>query len=183
MNDENATNLGPITYLSPADLNPSTQNARTHSVEQIKQIAASITQFGFLNPILVTATGEIIAGHGRRAAALLLGLSTVPTVAIENLSPVQIRAYRLADNRLAELAEWDHALLNEEIAHLTEDGFDITKIGFDDTFLTGGDEADETVMNREMTYRVIIDCATEEEQRDLVTRLTNEGLNVKMIVS
>jgi ParB-like chromosome segregation protein Spo0J len=84
----------------PGELRPSASNARTHSAKQIAQIARSITTFGFNNPVLVDAAGEIIAGHGRVLAALELGLGRVPTVRLDHLSPAQKRAYVIADNRL-----------------------------------------------------------------------------------
>src|SRR5215207_1058634 len=89
-----------------ARLRPYARNARTHSKKQIRQIADSIERFGFTNPVLVDEAGTILAGHGRLAAAKLLGLSTVPTLQISHLSATEKRAYVLADNRLAEKAGW-----------------------------------------------------------------------------
>ena len=96
-----------ITYQSPAALQPRARNPRTHSKAQIRQIAASIERFGFTNPVLIDGAGRIVAGHGRVEAAKLLGLPTVPTIRLEDLSEAEIRAYVLADNRLAERAGWD----------------------------------------------------------------------------
>jgi ParB-like chromosome segregation protein Spo0J len=89
-----------------SDLVPYSGNARTHSRKQIRQIADSITRFGFTNPVLTDDAGGIIAGHGRVAAARLLGLSEVPTICLSHLSPEERRAYVLADNKLAENAGW-----------------------------------------------------------------------------
>lgn len=113
------------------DLEPYARNARTHSDEQIKEIAASIKEFGFLNPILVDEKSTIIAGHGRLAAAKLLGLSQVPVIPLTHLTEPQKRAYILADNKLAEKAGWDEDLLKIELADLTEIGFDVELAGFD----------------------------------------------------
>lgn len=110
---------------------PYARNARQHSDEQIAQIAASIAEFGFVNPCLVGADGVLVAGHGRLAAARKLGLSTVPVVVLDHLTPTQRRALVLADNRLAELATWDDALLRIELEALQDDGFDLDLTGFD----------------------------------------------------
>jgi len=116
----------PITRLLPY-----ARNARTHSVEQIAQIAASIVEFGFTNPILAGADGVIVAGHGRLAAAQKLGLDLVPVVVLEHLSPTQRRALVIADNRIAENAGWDDALLRVELAALQDDDYDLSLTGFD----------------------------------------------------
>ena len=110
---------------------PYVRNARQHSDEQIAQIAASIAEFGFVNPILTGADGVLVAGHGRLAAARKLGLPTVPVVVLDHLTPTQRRALVLADNRLAELATWDDALLRIELEALQDDGFDLDLTGFD----------------------------------------------------
>ena len=110
---------------------PYVRNARQHSDEQIAQISASIAEFGFVNPILTGADGVLVAGHGRLAAARKLGLPTVPVVVLDHLTPTQRRALVLADNRLAELATWDDALLRIELEALQDDGFDLDLTGFD----------------------------------------------------
>ena len=90
-------------------------NPRTHSKKQIRQIAKSIRKFGFINPILIDGENRILAGHGRLEAAKQLGMETVPTVCVEGLTEAQARAYLIADNRLAELADWDVELLASEL--------------------------------------------------------------------
>src|ERR1017187_7873693 len=116
-----------------ASLRPYDRNARTHSKRQIRQIAASIKEFGFTNPVLIDSEGMIIAGHGRAEAAKLLGMGQVPTIRLENLSRDQIRAYVLADNRLAENAGWDKNILAIELQTLMalDLDFDITITGFE----------------------------------------------------
>lgn len=114
-----------------AKLLPYARNARTHSEEQIAQIAASIAEFGFTNPILAGADGVIVAGHGRLAAAHKLGLELVPVVVLEHLSPTQRRALVIADNRIAENAGWDEAMLRIELVTLQDDDFDVSLTGFD----------------------------------------------------
>ncbi len=119
-----------IAYRSPNDLVPYARNARTHSAKQIKQIARSIAQFGFTNPVLITGAGEIIAGHGRVAAAQSLGLDRVPVVQLSHLSEAQRRAYILADNKLAEEAGWDRDLLAIELQGLLDLEIDLDLTGF-----------------------------------------------------
>ena len=105
-----------------ASLLPYAANARTHSPEQVAQIAASIVEFGFVAPILVDERGEVIAGHGRLEAAKSLGLATVPVIVRQGLTEAQKAAYRLADNRIALNAGWDEALLAQEVARLQQMG-------------------------------------------------------------
>ena len=120
-----------IIYRKISELKPYPRNARTHSRKQINQIAASITGFGFTNPVLVDEGGQIIAGHGRVQAAKLLGFAEVPTVQIAHLSATQKRAYILADNRLAEKAGWDKEILAVELQGLLADGFEVVLTGFE----------------------------------------------------
>lgn len=108
-----------VTYEEIQNLVPYARNARTHSKRQVRQIADSIRAFGFTNPVLVNRSRMIIAGHGRVDAAKLLGMKSVPTICLENLDEDQIRAYILADNRLAEKAGWDISILAIELQHLT----------------------------------------------------------------
>lgn len=120
-----------IEYKDPARLKPRSRNPRTHTPKQIKQIAASIGQFTFVSPVLLDAKDEIIAGHGRVAASKLLGMTEIPTVRVDHLTPAQIRAYIIADNKLAENAGWDRELLALELKELSvELDFDVTVTGF-----------------------------------------------------
>ena len=116
---------------SVAGLVPYARNARTHSDAQVAQIAASIREFGFTNPVLVDADRGVIAGHGRLLAARKLGMAEVPTIELSHLTPAQRRAYVLADNRLALSAGWDEDLLRIELGELQADGFDLRLTGFD----------------------------------------------------
>jgi len=118
-----------------ADLSPYIANARTHSPEQVAQIARSISEFGFVNPVLVDADGGIIAGHGRVLAAASLDLEEVPTLDVGWLTPAQRRAYILADNQLALNAGWDEELLRSEVNALNVEGFDLGVMGFDENTL------------------------------------------------
>jgi DNA modification methylase len=118
-----------------AKLIPYARNARTHSEEHVAQVAASIREFGFLNPILVDSQGGVIAGHCRLLAALKLGLAEVPVIVLDHLTDTQKRAYILADNRLAEAADWDEEMLAVELAALAEQNFVLDLTGFDDSDL------------------------------------------------
>ncbi len=120
-------NLWPVERLQPY-----AKNARTHSDEQVDQIAASMREFGFTNPILVDSADGIIAGHGRLMAAKRLGLSTVPVIVLDHLTDAQRRAYILADNKLALNAGWDEGLLAQELADLQDEGYDLALTGFND---------------------------------------------------
>jgi DNA modification methylase len=110
---------------------PYARNPRTHSEAQIAQIAASMVEFGFTNPILVDKEAVIVAGHGRLAAARKLGLDVVPVIVLDHLTPTQRRALVIADNRIAESAGWDDAMLQVELMALKEESFDLSLTGFD----------------------------------------------------
>src|ERR1700693_2230078 len=111
---------------------PWARSPRTHSDAQVAQIAASIAEFGFNNPILVDTKAGIIAGHGRLLAARKLQLAEVPVIVLDHLTEAQKRAYILADNQLALNAGWDDTLLRAELAALQEEDFDISLLGFED---------------------------------------------------
>ena len=121
--------LYPYKAAKVFDLIPYAQNARTHSDAQVAQIAASIREFGFINPVIVDGSAGIVAGHGRVLAARKLGLAEVPTLEVGHLTDAQRKAYILADNKLALNAGWDLDLLKVELQEL--DGkFDLALIGF-----------------------------------------------------
>lgn len=120
-----------IEWVDTNSLIPYAKNSRTHSETQVAQIAGSIKEFGFNNPVLIDETGSIIAGHGRVLAAQKLGLQTVPTITLEHLSETQRKAYVIADNRLALNAGWDDQMLTLELNDLKDDGFDLSLLGFD----------------------------------------------------
>ncbi|WP_245427075.1 site-specific DNA-methyltransferase [Mesorhizobium sp. YM1C-6-2] len=121
-----------VEYRPAAALIPFAKNARTHSEAQVAQIAASIREFGWTNPVLVDGDNGVIAGHGRLQAARKLGMSEVPVIELAGLSEAQKRAYIIADNRLALNAGWDNELLGLELADLGKLGFDLSLTGFDD---------------------------------------------------
>ena len=114
---------------------PYAKNSRTHSDAQVAQIAASIKEFGWTNPILIDGTKGIIAGHGRLMAARKLGYSKVPVIELKDMTESQKKAYVIADNQLAMNAGWDMDLLKIEVADLDKDGFDLELLGFDSKML------------------------------------------------
>lgn len=119
-----------IDMINPCKLRPYSRNARTHSKRQIQQIAKSIQRFGFTNPALVSDDGEIIAGHGRVAAASLIGMPLIPTLRLSHLSEAERRAYVLADNKIAMNAGWDEDMLAIELQGLIDLDFNIDFTGF-----------------------------------------------------
>ena len=120
-----------IEQLPTETLIPYARNTRTHSEAQVAQIAGSIREFGFTNPVLIDGENGIIAGHGRVLAAQKLALGKVPCIRLSHLTDTQRRAYIIADNKLALNAGWDEELLGVELAALREDGFDLELTGFD----------------------------------------------------
>ncbi len=115
-------------------LKPYARNAKTHGADQVAKIAASLANYGWTNPVLVSADGEVIAGHGRILAATQLGLTEVPVIVLDHLTEAQRRAYRIADNRLAE-SPWDDALLAGELQELAAEDLDLGLLGFSDAEL------------------------------------------------
>jgi ParB-like chromosome segregation protein Spo0J len=136
-----------ITQKKVTELIPYVKNSRTHSDEQVAQIAASIKEFGWTNPILVDGSNGIIAGHGRLMAARKLGHTEVPTIELADLTETQKKAYIIADNRLALNAGWDNEMLTIELNDLLADGFALELLGFNpnelDNLLIGEEEIEE----------------------------------------
>lgn len=120
-----------VAYIATTDLIPYANNPRTHSDQQVSQVASSIKEFGFNNPILIDEHNGIIAGHGRLAAAQKLDLKLVPTITLAGLSEAQRKAYVIADNKLTENGGWDVDALRVEIERLSELDFDIELTGMD----------------------------------------------------
>jgi ParB-like chromosome segregation protein Spo0J len=171
---------------------PYANNARKHSDEQVAQIAASIREFGFNNPVLIDADNGIIAGHGRVMAARKLGMTLVPCIRLRHLSEAQRRAYILADNRLAETGGgWDEELLRVELAGLTEDGeIDPTLAGWSQEEIERmlgaepgeeEDQGDAPGSDFAEQYAVTVICKDERHQQDIYEKLTAEGLTCKVV--
>jgi ParB-like chromosome segregation protein Spo0J len=157
----------------PTDsLEPYPRNPRIHSARQLRQIADSIRQFGFVNPILIDTDGGVIAGHGRLAAAKLLGLDQVPTIRLDQMSEAQKRAYLLADNKLAQNAGWDRNLLALELEYLSdlELDFDVTVTGFETAeidLLVDEKKLDKTADKADRVPAVDPACAAVSKPGDL----------------
>ena len=125
-----------IEQVKIESLIPYARNSRTHSDGQVAQIAASIKEFGFTNPVLIDETGSIIAGHGRVLAARKLGMADVPSIRLTHLTEAQKKAYVIADNKLALNAGWDDEMLAVELTDLKDMGFDLDLTGFSADELT-----------------------------------------------
>jgi ParB-like chromosome segregation protein Spo0J len=172
-----------IEYVATDDLIPYINNSRTHSESQIKQIAASIREFGFTNPVLIDEAGTIIAGHGRVMAAQVLELDEVPTITLDGLSDAQRKAYVIADNKLALNAGWDTEILLAEIDALQDLNFDTQLLGF------SADELSEMLnieepQPKEETYseifNIIVECNDEMEQEKIFNQLESEGYKCRV---
>ena len=157
-----------------ADLTPYANNARTHTAEQIEKIAASMRRFGFTRPVLIDENDGLIAGHGRILAAEMIGLDEVPVDVATGWTPEMIRAYVIADNRLAEDAGWDDELLRAEIAALEDSGFDLALTGFEEGELEAmlrGEEDDPPEPEDETPDEICAKCGrTIVPDKDLTRR-------------
>jgi len=168
------------TTRKTSELTAYANNSRTHSDEQTKQIASSIKEFGFTNPILIDERNGIIAGHGRLMGANKLGMDEVPCVIMSGLTEAQKKAYVIADNQLALNAGWDLDMLKLEIEALDELEFDIALLGFDDDFLNllNDDPEDISELKEEEyseKFSLIINCDDELHQEVTFKKLKSEG--------
>jgi ParB-like chromosome segregation protein Spo0J len=170
-----------------ADLIPYAANSRTHSDAQVAQIAASIKEFGWTNPILVSGDNSIIAGHGRLMAARKLDMEEVPVIVLDHLSKAQQRALVIADNQLAMNAGWDMNMLKAEIDDLIIEDFNISLLGFDDKFLDAlnADVFEETRTAEEQSveavFEIAVSCKNEDEQEKVYQILTEQGLKCRVL--
>lgn len=173
-----------IEKISVDKLIPYANNARTHSDEQVAQIAASIREFGFNNPVLIAEDDTIIAGHGRVMAARKLNLSEVPCLRLSHLTETQRKAYILADNKLALNAGWDVDLLKLEIQDLMTEKFAVELTGFDLQELAKiVDNQEDLELNEEKyseVFNVIVECSDENEQEKIFNRLDSEGYKCRV---
>ncbi|ACC76136.1 ParB/Srx family N-terminal domain-containing protein [Paraburkholderia phymatum] len=174
-----------IVYRDIEHLVPYARNARTHSDEQIAQLAASLREFGWTNPVLLDGDCGIIAGHGRVLAARKLGQREVPTIDLAHLSEAQRRAYVLADNKLAERAGWDSELLELEVADLSGMGFELGVLGFTTnelaTLLGTADEPALSAAVNEERFLVLVDCGSEREQSKLFAEMRERHFVCKLM--
>lgn len=175
-----------IQYKDPDDLIPYARNANKHSLEQIENIASSISEFGFNAPILIDGKNGIIAGHGRREAALALGMETVPTVCLDHLTETQRRAYILADNRLGQIGPgWDFEMVKSELQALQNADFDVELTGFSERFFedeghddeSGSDSGSGTSFDDD-EITIVVKLKSEREAESLYMRLKGDGYEV-----
>ena len=166
-----------IVYKSIKDLKPYKKNAKKHPKEQVEQIANSIKEFGFTQPVLIDKNNCVVAGHGRILGAKKAGLKEVPTLCLDDLTEEQIKAYRLADNKLNE-SEWDFNLLDEELGMLADD-VDMSMFGFDTEIMD--DDEIEKQMEKEVKFRtkekhlVIVPCKSEKETKKVQKEIEQLG--------
>lgn len=164
-----------IEYVSTSSLTPYARNSRTHSPQQVKQIAASIKEFGFTNPILIDEANGIIAGHGRVMAAEHLQLGEVPCIRLEYLTQTQKRAYVIADNKLALNAGWDEELLKLELDELHGMEYDVSLLGFDEAEVGAFDvesiEMPELASGDKEPFRQVTFTLHDEQWEELETAL------------
>jgi len=179
-----------ITYADPRKLKESARNARTHSAVQVEQLANVIKRFGFTNPILVDERGEIIAGHGRRRAAIEAKLERVPTIVLKGLSKNERRALMLADNRIALNAGWDEKILAGELKALRADDMDLAELGFSEgeleRMLASGRKVSfdtKPQLGDGLQYRVVVDCKSEDDQARLLEQLEKQGRKCRPLIS
>jgi hypothetical protein len=177
-----------IVYRRIDALAPYEKNARTHSDEQVAQIAASIKEFGWTNPILIDETGSVIAGHGRLMAARSMGMDEVPTITLSGLSDTQRRALILADNKLGLNAGWDDDLLKIELTELSEANFDLGITGFSTAdmallFPEPAKERDASSRIDGMKFQIVVECEDEEHQVDLLGRIEALGISCRALIS
>lgn len=168
-----------ITYRPIKELKPYKKNAKKHNKEQVEQIANSIKEFGFTQPVIIDKHDCVVAGHGRILGAKKAGLKQVPTVCLDELTEEQIKAYRLVDNKLNE-SEWDYSLLDEEIEQLTD--IDMDLFGFD-TNMTDDDlekALKEVKFKVKEKHLVIIICKTEDETKILQDKLKKKGYDCQI---
>jgi ParB-like chromosome segregation protein Spo0J len=173
-----------IEQIKTADLIPYARNSRSHSEAQVAQIAGSIREFGFTNPILIDADNGIIAGHGRVMAAGKLDMEKVPCIRLTHLTDTQRRAYIIADNKLALNAGWDEEMLGLELADLRELDFNFDLLGFDNSEM----EEQLNPENKKTTddikinscFEVIAECEHEEEQQMVYNILTEKQIKCRI---
>lgn len=163
-----------IVYKPIKELKPYKKNAKKHPKEQVEQIANSIKEFGFTQPVLIDKNNCVVAGHGRILGAKQAGLKEVPTLCLDDLTEEQIKAYRLADNKLNE-GEWDFSLLDEEVSMLS-DSIDMSLFGFDVGLSEEAEpEEKEVKFKAKEKHLVIIKCKTEQETKQIQKELMNLG--------
>lgn len=170
-----------IIYKPIKELKPYKKNAKKHNKEQVEQIANSIKEFGFTQPVIVDKNNCVVAGHGRILGAKKAGLKQVPTVCLEELTEEQIKAYRLVDNKLNE-SEWDYNLLDEELNELWDDGiFDMTLFGFEMEEQQEKEQKKKVEFEIKEKYEVHIICKDEKQMEQVYNDVKGYGQECKLV--
>lgn len=172
-----------IIMLPVPEVRPYEKNPRKNA-EAVKYVKASIEKFGFKQPIIVDSNRVIIAGHTRLEAAKSLGMAEVPCIVADDLTDAQVKALRLADNKVAEFAEWDLDLLGGELGELAEiSDIDMGDFGFDDNLEMDDEEengTEEKGVNLSETFQIIVECENEIEQQEIFEKLSGEGYKCRL---
>lgn len=188
-----------INLININNLQEYTNNARTHSDSQVSQIAESIKEFGFNNPVLVDENNQLIAGHGRLLAAKQLGLTEVPAITLSHLTENQKKAYVIADNKISLNSDWNYDLLTSELEAVMNDSeVDISLLGFSEQELEtvldegqhgfnsgsidGNTQAQaDALLGSEDKLQILVDVMTNQECETLLNELNNRGFNCKVV--
>lgn len=166
------------------DLKPYKKNAKKHPKEQVEHIANSIKEFGFTQPVLIDKNNCVVAGHGRILGAKAAGLKEVPTLCLDDLTEEQIKAYRLADNKLNE-SDWDFGLLDEELVEL-DSVLDMSLFGFDEELTEEAEEENEKKNKKiefeiQEKYEVHIICKDEKQMEEVYNKTKGMGIDCKLV--
>lgn len=198
MKNQNLT----IVYRKPSELKDNPRNSRTHDENQIESIARSINLYGFVNPVLIDEEDLIIAGHGRRMAAIKIGMEEVPTIRLTGLSDAEKRAYMIADNKIALDSGWNVEMLESELQEITDIGLALEDTGFtleeiDELKMSDAEEVEVEQPKKkkkkkkkpsggeevEEKFQILISFSTEKEQSKWLKDLTAKNLNCKSLIS
>ena len=172
-----------IKYRPIKELKPYKKNAKKHNKEQVEQIANSIKEFGFTQPVIIDKHDCVVAGHGRILGARKAGLKQVPTVCLDELTEEQIKAYRLVDNKLNE-SEWDYSLLNTELSELLDAGeLDMTLFDFnmDNLFEEETENKKKVEFEIKEKYEVHIICKDEKQMEQVYNKTKGMGIDCKLV--
>lgn len=176
-----------VVYQDVKKINAYVNNSRTHTPEQINQVASSIREFGFTNPILIDEQHNVIAGHARLEAAISLSMNEVPCIILHGLTELQKRAYLIADNQLALNAGWDLDILRAEIEALELNEFDIDLLGFDEDFFKDpvNEVTDSKKPSKEQVLEtklvVEVEVADEFQQEEIFNELSGRGYQCRIL--
>lgn len=168
-----------IVYKPIKELKPYKKNAKKHNKEQVEQIANSIKEFGFTQPVIIDKHNSVVAGHGRILGAKKAGLKQVPTVCLEDLTEEQIKAYRLVDNKLNE-SEWDYNLLDYELENLAED-IDMDLFGFEMDEQQEKETKKKVEFEIKEKYEVHIICKDEKQMEQVYNKTKGMGIDCKLV--